>query len=526
MYCLNINQQILQYLIDKNADPFSIDDNGNSVISPLEKTYHHMSIETLRQNGIDINNFGLPKNPFIQLKNESNNHISKLLKGNNINEFITNFTSSQYNEIKVILLSNSRFGNNIINYLDTSFKTIFYILNEYLTDILWRFNDKYKFDDMNKIFNITENNKKNITKNYLFNYLDENNINIPSSNNIIIMKDYLKQLNEEKTTLQNKFTKIKNELEELHKGGLSKNIFELRNKEKNIVVQINNTGRLYNDVYKRIKNDPGFIIFSLDKNPKQIINKYNEFINSYDTGVYLECWEELFKSDLSKSWNLDLIKIIQKESQLLKNMNKQEYESINIFYKQVSDLSKIYFEESKYTERNKVLKFVYELLEHMTKSYICFNIEMTLRNLLVKYYTDLNVDKDFSEINNKIDYLLNAENVLNGKKFTDILYNDLPKEFVRNSVDIFYNYDDKHTFEPKSIKEILNDLFSLLTVGDVINIPNNSPFMQVLHNDFSDYFDLFIQKLINNWLVVIENILKFTINQYRINKCILELIKN
>jgi hypothetical protein len=206
-------------------------------------------------------------------------------------------------------------------------------------------------------------------------------------------------------------------------------------------------------------------------------------------------------------------------------MNLNEYETINKFYEQLCNLSKIYFEESKYTERNKVLRFVYELLEHMTKTYICYNIEMTLRNLLTKYFMDLNIDNDFDYINKKIDYLLNAENVIDGKKFTDILYNDLPKEFVRNSVDIFYNYNDKNTFEPKSIKEILNDLFNLLTVGDIVNVPSNSQFMQVLNNELTDYFDLFVQKLINNWLVVIENVFKFTINQYRINKCILELLK-
>jgi hypothetical protein len=134
MYCLKIDQKILQFLIDKNVDPYSIDDNGNSIISPLEKTYHYESIETLRKNAIDINTFGLPKNPVIQLSNESRNHINKILKGNTYNEFINNFISSQYNEIKVILLSNNRFGYNIVNYLDTSFKTVFYLINEYLRD--------------------------------------------------------------------------------------------------------------------------------------------------------------------------------------------------------------------------------------------------------------------------------------------------------------------------------------------------------------------------------------------------------
>ena len=527
MYCLNINQEILQFLINNNVDPYAIDDNGNSIINPLEKTYHYKSIRTLRNNDIDIINFGLPKNPFTQLSNDSNNHIKKLLKGINFNDYITNFTSSQYNEIKLILLSNDRFGNNIINYLDTSFKTIFYIINEYLSDTMWRFNDSYKFDDMNKIFTITQNNKNNISINYLFNYINDKQI--PSTKNIIIMKDYLKQLSKEKDSLNFKINKISNEIVELHsKGGLKINTFDLKNKKKEIVKQINKIGIIRNNIINRINKDTGINKYTTNKIPKKIINTYDNFLIGHDVGVYLECWEELFKSDLTKSWNLDLIKICNKECELLKphKMNIDEYKNINTFYKQLNDLSKIYFEESKYTEKNKVLKFVYELLEHMTKTYICFNIEMTLRNLLIKYFTDLSNDNNFVEINKKIDYLLDAENVISNKKFTDILYNDLPKEFVKNSVDIFINYDDKQTFEPKSIKEILNDLFNLLTVGDIVNIPTNSPFMQILNSDLTDYFDLFVQKLINNWLVVIENTFKFTINQYRINTCILELIKH
>ncbi len=525
LYCLKINQNILTFLIEKNADPYAIDDNSNSVISPLEKTYHHQSIETLRKNDIDINNFGLPKNPFDQLKYECINHISKLTNGSNYNEFITNFVSSQYNEIKVILRSNDRFGNNIINYLDTSFKTIFYIINEYLTDVLWRFNDDYKLDDMTDIFNLTNNNKINITNNYLFNYI--NLIKIPSSDNIIIMKDYLRQLNEELNILQSKIIKLDSEVYELRKGGLTKQIFDLTNKRKTLIIDFNTKNKIYNIINTKINNDPYLPPINTNKNPKQIIKTYDDFVINNSGGVYLECWEELFKSDLTKTWNLDLIKITIQEKVLFKNinLNVNDYKSINKFYKQLSDLSKIYFEESKYTERNKVLKFVYELLEHITKTYICFNIEMTLRNLLTKYFMDLSIDNNFIEINKKINYLLDAKNIINDKKFTDILYNDLPKEFVRNSVDIFYNYTDKQSFEPKSIKEILNDLFNLLSVSDIINIPSNSPFMQILNNDLTDYFDLFIQRLINNWLVVIENIFKFTINQYRINKCILELIQ-
>jgi hypothetical protein len=169
---------------------------------------------------------------------------------------------------------------------------------------------------------------------------------------------------------------------------------------------------------------------------------------------------------------------------------------------------------------------VYDLLEHLTSSFICYNIEMLLRDTLMKYFISLNVNNDFNKINDKINYLLNTRvKVSNNTKFIDILYKEIPKEFVKNSVNLFANESEKQLFESKSIKEILNDLFEMLSFNDILSIPTKSQIMQVLTSNLSEYFDLFVQKLINNWLVVIENIFKFNINQYRINKTILELVK-
>jgi hypothetical protein len=148
---------------------------------------------------------------------------------------------------------------------------------------------------------------------------------------------------------------------------------------------------------------------------------------------------------------------------------------------------------------------------------------MILRNLLVKYYYDLDVNQGFININDKINTIF-YESESKGRTLKEILYKDLPEKFVKNSVDLFENYEAKQAFDDISIKEILNNFFNLLTIG-VIPIKNDSQFIQILNRDLTNYFDLFIQKLINNWLVVIENTFKFTINQYRINKTILEFTK-
>lgn len=523
MYCLKINQDLLVKLINTDSDPYAIDEYGNSIISPLEKTYHHQSLETLRKNDIDLYRYNIPKNPFDNLKLENLNHISKIIKGVNYNEYISNFISSQYNEIKVILLVNNRFGYNIINYLDTSFKTCFYIINEYLTDILWRYKGDYRRRDLEHIISITGNLESNISLNYLFSKI--NSLNIPLTNQIIILNDYLEKINQQIKTFTNKEKRL---LLEQSESGI--NLSAKINKNKD---DINKRTTTRDNIDTRFAMSTKYSMNNISKD--RIIETYQRID---EEGVYLKCWDELFKKDayLKKSWNLDLIKILLKEQDLLKVNNLEqhtnEYEIINKFYKQLELLSKIYFEGSNFTSSNKVKKFVFELLEHLTETFICYNIEMLLRNLLIKYFVDTSVNSyvenaanQFTDINDKINYLLDSKNVIKDKSFKQILYKDLPKEFVRNSVDLFENYEDKQLFESKSIKEILNDLFNLLTVGEVISIPSNSQFMQILNRDLTDYFDLFIQKLINNWLVVIENTFKFSINQYRINTCILELVK-
>lgn len=523
-YCLKISQTLLKEILNHDVDPYIIDDYGNSIINPIEKTYHYESIMTLKNNDIDLFKYNFTKNPYDNLKSENLNHINKLINGNNYNEYISNFTSSQFDEIKIILHSNNNFGYNIINYLELSFKTCFYIMNEYLTDSLWSFTDDFLFNDMQDIFNITLNNKDNIHINYLMNIIED--IDIPFSNGYIILNDYLTKLNLELTKKRQELSKYIKLSSEYNTNNLisfvqdmNTKILNTRNDIINIQTKINNI-----NIYTLIKP-----VYNNTKNFNEIIETY-QIIS--DKGVYIKCWEELFNPNrnlLINSWNLDLIKILEKEQNIINNNlieQNIEYEVINNFYKQLEIVGKSYFEGSNYIDDNKTKKFIFNLLVHLTSTFICYNIEMILRDLLMKYFINLNLDNDFSRINDRINYLLeSSKNIINNNNFIDILYNEIPTEFVQNSCNLFKNINDKKIFESKSIKEILNDLFDILSVGEIISIPSNSKFMEILKNNLSDYFDLFIQKLINNWLVVIENIFKFSINQYRINKTILELIK-
>ena len=88
-------------------------------------------------------------------------------------------------------------------------------------------------------------------------------------------------------------------------------------------------------------------------------------------------------------------------------------------------------------------------------------------------------------------------------------------KLVKNSVDIRDNEDDKLNFKDESIKQILDDYVGLLETSYFIDI--KSKILKVM-SKVNNYFDAITKEIIKNWLVVIENLLKFYINQYRLER--------
>jgi len=97
----------------------------------------------------------------------------------------------------------------------------------------------------------------------------------------------------------------------------------------------------------------------------------------------------------------------------------------------------------------------------------------------------------------------------------------MPQKFVRNSVNIYHNYDDEMANPIETTAEIINNLIDLLKTSSYIEI--NDYTINILKNSINPYFDTITYKLINNWNVEIENIFLFHINQYRIIECIKSL---
>lgn len=502
-YELIINEGIYEALLE-NTNLFILDSNGQSPIYPLLKIHVPEVIQKLKVLGLNYKNFD-DINPFKFLVSELNNHTYKLTNGDtDFKNWLENFVLYQKNEVKILISSNDNFKNNVPKYLEDSFNVVAYITNQYLSKSID--DDCYK-----KI-----NNDKEKTDLFL--------------NNIICKEEFFIYKEDEDNIIQSiidnnqlEIKKIKNNIKKISN---SKSINFLKNKQ--IVLQSENSKL-------ESKLGDNFIESISDyKSTLGILEEYEQYFSS--PGISTVALSKIIKYDnLNDSLDLVTFKIIQKEIELFKDTNldltttttsnKEVFNDIISFYKDTNELSNIYFTYGDYTDNNEVLRFTKDLLKFMTNRFICYPYLMLLRKTLSTYFNTIYPNDSPDDIHDKVNYcltnkLLNDDN----QSIKNILYNRVSKDFVDNAVKIFDNDDEEHLFEDQSTTDILNTVVNLLTINPELSIPEDSPFFTLVIKDVNTYFDTFVSKTILNWLVIIENVFKFNINQGRIIESITSLI--
>ena len=498
-YELIIKKNIYTILLENNSNPYILDSNNQSPIFSLLKNHIPHVLNDIKD--LNYNEF-TEVNPYNFLLLELNNHTHKLTNGlGTYKDWIDNFVSYQKNEVITLILSNDKFGNNIPLYLEDSFNVITYIANQYLSESIYEDDAKditilncekdksnYKtYLFINKQINILGVYKK-LGNNIVQNIIDNNDIEIEKINNTL-----------QKTNKQ-------------YKTILEKKIKQLKDTNNNYKKQIINTS-------KYISNP--------DLDNEDILKRYKQLENNILTILL----SKFININLNNSCDLLTFKIITIEQMILNN--SLEYIKLNYslkvtqlskFYEITNKISNIYFTFNKYTEYNQVLKFSKELLEFITERFICFPYFMLLNKILTTYFKSIYVIDNDTDIIEKVNYCLTNKILKeDNQSIKTILYNDVPKKLVLNAVQIFDNQEEESLFSPQSTKEIFDTVVNLLTINPSLSIPEDSPFFKTTIKEINSYFDTFVNKTILNWLVVIENVFKFNINQGRIIQSICKL---
>lgn len=509
-YCIKINEKIIKSLLDKNAQPLLLDNNHNTCINPLLSSYNYNILQKVLTNRIYFD-----KVEFYE--HELYNHIKKLYN-NNYKDSIENFIKPQYEEIKLLVLSDQTNGNNLFVNLKNSFKICFYLMNEYLTDYLWRFDKSHQKEHFDDIISILKYKPYHIIKTYLLEVANSNRLKLFDSDKVLIQNEFIDVLENDK----NKLLDYKNKLD-IESNSLSMIKLDTTN--------VRNKIRLNTDNINEINNKIGRLTFKVNNNKfnkyntrnkkERILTAYNKLLDDKGKGISNSIWSLLLEDDklLDKSFNLSLLQMLKYQSVNINDTIVEEY------FNHISKPAHLYFENPKYTNPkvNKVMCYIYEVLVYLTKSQICFAIEILFRKVIYNHIKNSYLEYDIDLIISKIDQIFNESFIYqdNESSFIEVLYKEVPKKLVKNSITAFEDLDEKINFEPETPLNIIRDLVKLIQNSRSITFTDE--LLENLNTNIANYFDLFVGRTIKNWHVVCENVLKFVINQQRITKTLFTL---
>jgi hypothetical protein len=247
-------------------------------------------------------------------------------------------------------------------------------------------------------------------------------------------------------------------------------------------------------------------------NNHHLIDNYNYDL---DNIVMLEAWTTLFDLKSENNYNLIPLELLKKQSEFLNDLDNN-MENLNKAFGHYSELAENYFNTEKYTDSNRFLRFINDMLVYICKLVFGTSIEYMMRRILFTYFNQSM--ENMNDITSRINLIIDTE--YTGKKLIDRLYCDVCPELVRTSAEIFKSRADEQGNPFRPVRDILLNFFKLLEISP---IKLDSIIIDVFKKNVTPYLDSFISKSILLWYVNVENILKFFINNYRATQSLIEL---
>ena len=532
---VSIEETIIKDLLDSGANPLVKNEMNRTAIKNVLLNYYYPIFDALNnedtkisynmKNNIDVNNNN--DMPHIYVLEELYNHSNKLVfNSNNNKEILEKFTFAQYQEIELIIKNNEKFENNILKNLKTSYSVVAYITNQYLFRSLF----SSDYNDANIIKNILGNFEIKATD------ISNNIYKINDYVNDVSQSDYSTAINEYISTLDNEINKINKKHNNLNKKirDISDNYDEIF--KETLVKSLNGLNKKLKE-QTELKTK----ITSLNRNSKKfkkgivntydIITFYDNLIkkNDYNRGSYMEVWKEMLEGKKEKEKDINMV-MIEYTKDISKYCKKSiEYKGVNAnlydilekyfpFFKYLEKTSDNYFKTPKYIGINKSLKFIKKVLIHMTQNVLCFGFEVAIKKCMFEYYINKfgsdKIDMIYNMIEGSFNSIMRADN----KDMREILYCQVAQDLVINSTNVFETRNDEVNHTLESPKEIYTNYINLLSASQ-LQIDDDSKLITNL-NVIVSYFDAITTNTINRWHVVMENTMKFGLNQSRIMKTI------
>ena len=497
---INPNMDVINILL-KNSDYFRLNSNYENFLFSLVKNYRYDILESIR-NVIDFRRYYAQSSQFGPHKMIFNNFKS------NLDLFEKDLYDTQLNNIKILLKDQE------LDHLELSFKICQYITRHYLI------NEVIKCGELNQreINRLTDEVRINC-------YLDRlNNLyadGLPRTDTYLFIRNKIMKLE-----LVNR--KLRESYDENTRAG---NV----NKLREIDQKINNT----NNIIRRLRaiRDLPLFIPDMTGNPfgdlnnpdvpsYKIVPLYNNFLNTTfvnNRGVYLEGFKMLLDEEQQTDCNM-IFNDLQQQRRLQSDNDIIRYikNTFNLNkFKCLSKSAKKYFQDKPYLDFNNHMRFMKDLLIHLTQNIICFQLEILIRKILTEFFRKkynynyvelITIVDNFLSVGTNIFY--NNRNIKN--TYSRILYEVIAEKLVLNSVDkLRKNHVDAKMMQEENIDSIYSEYFNLI-LNSSSELKSNSYIDNVLNQDVKNYFSSFTQQLISNWYTVIENQFKFVINHNKL----------
>jgi hypothetical protein len=516
-YSIDINLDIIDTMIENGGNVFIHNNDMTSPLTQLIKLNHFQGIEKIKANGIDVTTFRQSnESPYKYLFEQYKSHLEKFIQGN-LTDSIKRFVEPQYNEIFNIIQSSDQYNNNILLNLELSFSICNYLTQQFLTENIVRYSNK--FDTNLATYLINGGIPRYMIEGTGLYYMKNiSRLNISSRNEGTLLEIILDDYKKDFDLIEKKLVEYNREKGLYTVKGLSTTSID-----RKIVARTKDKNKIEGDMelIMKIKNSiPSININNNIESKPRIIKRYDFFIKHYSIprGSYIEGWKKLLE------YNLDspdlIIRIMQDEYDKIKGKKsideiKDVQELYLEYYNHLNIICKSYFEKPRFMSQNKMLRFVYDLLIHLTQNILCHSIELIIRKILYQSfletdYLEPKID-GLNKVIDRIDYIITNE-------LKQYLYGEVAKKFVMNSVSCYEDIEDKESYEVQTTSDILNQFLDFMETNSPIEIHKNT--MSILKNNIVPYFDTIIGKTINNWNVVSENMFLFCINQYRLLKLI------
>lgn len=529
-YGIHINDKIIDILLKYQASPFITNYEGLTPIYPLLKNYKYDLVRRMKQNGIDFRNFN-GESPIQAMIIESQNNLNKVLNyykpTDNIKTLFENIDTYLYNDIKALIQSNEVFGNNILLYLPESFNICSYLSLQYLSEHLYNIDNVFTIDDCINTLSLFNISIRNMNKNYLGENLSS--LGIVDDPDVLIAQTLY---NEREQRLQDAMNKQK-AIDTQGSINAIRGIGYLATRVQNssLLQDLNSEiTRLTREKQAlKVITDRSNILGNMSRLDFKIIKRYRDL--NLDRILTINAWEKLLGKSTPNNPNLVSIYLLEKYKFIIENPTPSQLNDLLIIKKAFEHLSKMgehYFNTPKFTDENRPLRFVEDMLNYITELVIGNGIELMVRRVLLTYFSETILQPtrykliNYDTVTEMINYILEEPLLGQTMSFRDQIYKVVCPKLVKNSANIFENSSEEQGHVIQPVRDIITNLFQQLE-NSPIKLP--SEIMLILRRDVVNYFDTFTSRLITLWHVNFENILMFFINNYRCLETLVSLLE-